>query len=98
MTTPGAPSCEAKLKSSNPGTKPPAKGMDDREISGATLTSQLSAHRARSRRDRPEFVKAYDDLVARLSTLDRGEVGPGIGEVLPSFQLPDENGSSIFRP
>jgi peroxiredoxin len=91
----GALWCEAKLKSSNPGAAPLAKGEDDREISKATLASQLSAYRTRSGQDRPEFVKAYDDLVARLSTLDRGEVGPRIGEPLPSFQLPDENGRLV---
>src|SRR5690349_5986171 len=46
----------------------------------------------RSGQSRPEFVKAYDDLVARLAMLDRGEVGPRIGDPLPSFQLPDESG------
>jgi peroxiredoxin len=83
------------LKSLNPGAEPPAKGKGDREISTPTLASQLSAYRARSGRDRSEFVKAYDDLVARLSTLDRGEVGPAIGAPLPSFQLPDENGRLV---
>jgi peroxiredoxin len=55
----------------------------------------LSAYRAQSAQSRPEFVKAYDDLVARLSTLDRGEVGPKVGEPLPLFQLPDENGRVV---
>lgn len=83
------------MKSLNPGAGLSAKGGNNPEISKATLASQLSAYRARSGRDRPDFVKAYDDLVARLSTLDRGEVGPGIGEPLPSFQLPDENGRLV---
>jgi peroxiredoxin len=33
--------------------------------------------------------------VTRLLTLDRGEVGPAIGEPLPPFQLPDEQGRLV---
>jgi peroxiredoxin len=87
--------CEAKLKSLNPGAGPPATAGNNLDISKASLASLLSAHRAASGRNRPEFVKAYDDLVARLSTLDRGEVGPGIGEPQPPFYLPDENGRLV---
>jgi peroxiredoxin len=87
--------CEAKLNSSNPGAEQSANGEDHREISKATLASRLSSYRAQSGRGRPEFAIAYDDLVARLATLDRGEVGPGLGEPLPSFQLPDENGCLV---
>jgi len=83
------------LKRLNSGAQPLAKNGNDREISQASLASQLSAYRAQSARARPEFVKAYDDLVARLSMLDRGEVGPAIGEPLLSFQLPDENGRLV---
>ena len=83
------------MKSLNSGAEPLAKSGGDRDISKVPLASQLSAYRARSGRDRPEFVKAYDDLVARLSTLDRAEVGPKVGEPLPSFQLPDESGRLV---
>jgi peroxiredoxin len=95
MTTPGAPSFEAKLKTLNPGAEPPVKGTDDGETSAATLASHLSVYRAQSGRERPEFAKAYDELVARLMTLDRGEVGPKLGEPFPLFQLPDENGRLV---
>jgi peroxiredoxin len=92
---PGATACEAKLNSSDPGAEPPEKTGVDRNISKAPLALQLSAHRALSGRSRPEFARAYDGLVARLSTLDRGEVGPGVGEPMPSFQLPEENGHLV---
>jgi peroxiredoxin len=83
------------LKSLNPSGAPPAKRRGDRDVSTTPLTSQLSAYRAQSGRNRSEFVKAYDDLVARLSSLDSGEVGPKIGEPLPLFHLPDENGRLV---
>lgn len=82
------------MRTLNPGAQPPVQGPDGR-IPAVPLASQLSAHRAQSRRNRPEFAKAYDDLVSRLLALDRGEVGPRVGEPLPPFQLPDEHGRLI---
>jgi len=83
------------LKTLNPGAGPLARGTDNGEGFAAPLASHLSAYRKQSRRNRPEFSKAYDDLVTRLLTLDRGEVGPAIGEPLPPFQLPDEQGRLV---
>ena len=57
-----------------------------------SLNSRLTAYRDKSRELRPEFAKAYDDLVQRLNLLDAGAVGPALGEPMPSFTLPDENG------
>jgi peroxiredoxin len=72
------------------------------ERHNASLNSRLTAYRERSRRIRPDFVKAYDELVARLGALDRGEIGPRVGEPLAEFNLPDEHGrlvslSSLLR-
>ncbi len=72
------------------GTEPPVKSQ-----STSPLALQLSAYRSQGRRERPEFAKAYDDLVARLSQLDRGEIGPKLGEPLPPFSLPDEHGRLV---
>jgi len=83
------------LKSLNPSGEPPVENRGDRDISTTSLASQLSVYRAQSGRNRPEFAKAYDDLVARLSSLDGGEVGPKIGEPLPPFHLPNENGRLV---
>lgn len=44
---------------------------------------------------RPEFAKAYDELVERVNVLDRGQLGPKVGELMPRFDLPDENGRLI---
>jgi peroxiredoxin len=59
------------------------------------LAVRLADYREQSRARRPDFARAYDDLVARLTSLDRGEVGPKVGEPMPPFQLPDESGRMI---
>ena len=61
----------------------------------SSLNARLSAYRAQSGQLRPDFAKAYDDLVARLAALDRGELGPKTGEPMPPFNLPDEAGRLV---
>ena len=87
---------------SNAAAKTPAEVLSELESRNATLGSRLAAYRERSTRLRPDIAKAYDDLVARLAHLDRGEVGPQVGEYLPEFNLPDHTGelvslSSVLR-
>ena len=60
-----------------------------------SLSSRLSSYRRESSLRRPDFAKAYDELVARLNVIDRGEVGPQLGEAMPQFNLPDENGQLV---
>jgi peroxiredoxin len=60
-----------------------------------TLNARLSAYRQQSEKLRPDFARAYDRLVERLAKLNRGEVGPQVGEPLPSFDLPDETGHMV---
>jgi peroxiredoxin len=60
-----------------------------------SLNSRLSAYRRESKVRRPEFAKAYDELVERLNVLDQGNVGPKLGELMPRFDLPDESGHLI---
>jgi peroxiredoxin len=59
------------------------------------LSSRLSSYRRESSLRRPDIAKAYDELVERLNMIDRGEVGPRLGETMPQFNLPDENGRLI---
>ncbi|MBX9840632.1 MAG: AhpC/TSA family protein [Xanthobacteraceae bacterium] len=59
------------------------------------LRNKLSAYRERSGQLRPDFARAYDDLVNRLTALDRGEVGPKAGEPMPPFNLPAETGRMV---
>lgn len=63
-----------------------------------SLGARLSAYRKESGQRRPDFAKAYDKLVERLKIIDRGEVGPRLGESMPRFNLPDENGQLISLP
>lgn len=60
-----------------------------------SLNHRLSAYREKSLRLRPDFAKAYDDLVHRLAALDRGDVGPKVGEPMPPFTLSDEAGRLV---
>ena len=59
------------------------------------LNSQLAEYQQQSRNRRPELSSAYDELVSRLDILDRGKIGPKLGERMPSFSLPDQDGSLI---
>ena len=65
------------------------------ESSNISLSSRLSAYRKESGNRRPDFANAYDKLVERLNAIDRGQVGPPLGELMPEFDLPDENGRLI---
>ncbi len=83
--------CEANLKKLNSVAPQSASPPADPK----SLGLRLSAYREQSARLRPVFAKAYDELVDRLTALDRGEVGPGTGEPMPLFNLPDETGRLV---
>ena len=65
------------------------------ETPNASLSSRLSEYRKDSGNRRPDFARAYDELVERLNVIDRGQVGPRLGELMPRFDLPDHNGRLI---
>lgn len=58
----------------------------------APLGAQLAALTAGFRHARPEITAAYDALVGRLEALKIGAVGPKVGEPMPDFVLPDQDG------
>jgi len=72
-----------------------AEALNKAERLQASLSSRLSTYRDETRRIRPDFAKVYDELIARLGVLDRGEVGPKVGERMPDFTLPDANGKLV---
>jgi peroxiredoxin len=65
------------------------------EAPNASLNSRLSECSKDSGNRRPDFARAYDELVERLNVIDRGQVGPPLGKLMPRFDLPDHNGRLI---
>jgi peroxiredoxin len=90
-----AESAEDKLKDLNSSPRSMAEVLIQVENSNIALSSRLSAYRRESGNRRPDFARAYDELVARLNAIDGGQVGPPLGEFMPEFNLPDENGRLI---
>ena len=86
---------EDKLKDLNSSPRSTTEALIRAESQNILLSSRLSAYRKESGYRRPEFAKAYDELVERLNMIDQGLVGPGLGELMPEFNLPDENGQLI---
>jgi peroxiredoxin len=84
-------SAEAKLEDAKPSSHPTTR----QETEDTSLSAKLSAHRRESGNRLPAFAKAYDELVERLQVLDQGQVGPKLGEPMPHFCLPDDNGHLI---
>jgi peroxiredoxin len=90
-----AGSAEDKLKDLKSSPQSMTETLIQHESPNISLSSRLSAYRKESSNRRPDFAKAYDELVERLNVIDRGQVGPGLGELMPEFNLPDENGRLI---
>ena len=86
---------EDKLKDLNSSPRSMTEALIRAESQNILLSSRLSAYRKESGNRRPEFAKAYDELVERLNMIDQGRVGPRLGELMPEFNLPDENGQLI---
>ena len=63
---------EDKLKESEKFRQPDRAERQGEDQSN--LSSRLSSYRRESSLRRPDFAKAYDELVARLDGIDRGEV------------------------
>jgi peroxiredoxin len=61
----------------------------------APLADRLSAMADDVRRLAPEFAAIVDRMVERLQTGGAGVNAPDVGEEMPSFVLPDENGRLV---
>jgi peroxiredoxin len=61
----------------------------------APLADRLRAFSNELQRLAPHFVVAIDALVNRLAESDAGAAAPKVGERMPSFLLPDEQGRLI---
>jgi len=72
-----------------------AQAFSDAQLLDASLSQRLMNYRHHSARLRPDVASAYDALVARLEILDQGGIGPQVGDPMPDFALPDENGAIV---
>ena len=61
----------------------------------APLADRLQAFADELRRLVPSFAAAVDTLVSRLAESNAGATAPKVGEPMPSFLLPDEQGRLI---
>jgi peroxiredoxin len=60
-----------------------------------SLSEQLRAFADSARQRRPDFAAAVDRLVERLRRQGAGESAPQVGEPMPPFVLPDDNGHMV---
>ena len=63
--------------------------------SNLSLGDQLQAAAQSVRQRRPDFADAIDRLVERLNESDAGATSPQVGDVMPPFFLPDQNGRIV---
>jgi peroxiredoxin len=61
----------------------------------APLSVRLKTVADAVRSQRPEFTAAVDRMVARLEANQVGRNAPGIGEPMPDFILPDQDGKLV---
>lgn len=63
--------------------------------SGKPLAERLNMIADQVRELSPEFAHAVDTFVGRLNGAEAGAHAPHVGEALPSFVLPDQNGRLV---
>ena len=61
----------------------------------APLADRLQAFTNEVRRLRPDFAATVDALVGRLAEINAGATAPKVGEPMPGFLLPDEQGRLV---
>lgn len=64
-------------------------------VSNDTLTNQLNDYAEALRELNLPFAEAVDRLVARLVAVDAGKSAPQVGESLPEFLLPSDQGRLV---
>jgi peroxiredoxin len=61
----------------------------------ASINERLACYADAVARLTPAFAAAVDRLVARLKQSDAGAAAPQVGDAMPSFMLPDEQGRIV---
>ena len=89
--TPSRPAQKVEAAPTKPAT--PAEAFALAAAGEGLLKNRLDAYSTYSRVLAPEINEAYDELVARLSGLKK--IGPPIGNPMPDFQLPDQDGHLV---
>lgn len=62
---------------------------------GASMTRRLEMVAEAARVHRPEYTRLVDDFVKRLESVRAGHSTPAVGDHLPSFTLPDQDGHFV---
>lgn len=60
--------------------------------SGASLADHLRAVADATRQSRPHYMSLVDAFVARLQRVRAGASAPEVGELMPGFVMPDQDG------
>jgi peroxiredoxin len=63
--------------------------------SGASLTERLQVVAEAARVHKPEYSSAVDAFVARLRAVQAGADAPKVGDMMPQFILPDQDGRLV---
>jgi peroxiredoxin len=71
------------------------QAFDRLNESNLSLTQQLDAAARSVKERRPEFAAAIDRMVGRLKENSAGADAPQVGDEMPPFYLPDENGRVV---
>jgi peroxiredoxin len=94
MYAPGPPQgyCEAHLKNDRNSTTP-AAGMLIASAGRQEFTSETAKSEGDfNERSAAQLSRAYDRLIARLSAIDCGKVGPAVGQPMPNFLMRNQAG------
>lgn len=59
------------------------------------LAARLKAIADKVREQSPEFAQAVDDFVGRLESAQAGDSAPQVGDQMPPFTLPDQDGRLV---
>lgn len=62
---------------------------------GASLGEYLTAMQANGRARNPEYMRLVDAFVARLEQTRAGAAAPAVGDPMPDFALPDQDGRFV---
>ena len=78
-----------------PPDRPPSPKFEKARALEGSLAVQLASFGEMMSEQNPEAEKAYERLAVQLSKVEAGKNAPAIGDKLPPFLLPDEDGHLI---